>query len=48
MVLRMNVEQLKRKRCMMRGYVGYPEPVGLVLVRVLDDLGQKIKKEIQR
>ena len=42
-----NVERLKRVRCMRRFHVGAPEPVGLILVTVLDNLGKKIKEVVK-
>ena len=40
--MRLNVEVVKKRNQVM--YIGRPEPVGYILVRVLDKLGKQIKE----
>lgn len=35
-------------RIIRREYSGRPEPIGLIMVTVLDTLGQKIKERLQK
>lgn len=41
-----NVEVIKKMNQLR--YVGSPEPVGYILVRVLDNLGRKIKERTKK